>query len=98
MGYSEIPQQRTPLETKILSVIERCPQLRGFWYISGRRGMCNQHNMTVFQSFHFLYADTECYAAASTMSNSANVKLLTTAGMVDNLAEKVKKCPLNRGR
>ena len=27
-----------------------------------------------------------------------NVKLLTTAAMVDNLAEKVDECPLNRDR
>ena len=37
---------------------------------------------------------------ASTTNNSANLtaKLLTKAAMVDNLAEKVEKCPLNRGR
>ena len=37
---------------------------------------------------------------ASTTSNSANLKasFLTTAAMVDNLAEKVDKCPLNCGR
>ena len=29
---------RTPLGTNILSVIAMCPQLRGFRYISGRRG------------------------------------------------------------
>ena len=38
-----------------------------------------------------LYADRECYA-------EANIKLLTTAAMVDNPAEKVDECPLNRGR
>ena len=27
----------------------------------------------------------------------SNVKLLTRAAMVDNLAEKIDKCPLNRG-
>ena len=38
-----------PLGTNILSVIARCPQLRRFRYISGRRGMrnpaveCNMH-------------------------------------------------------
>ena len=31
-------------------------------------------------------------------SNESNVKLLTTAAMVDNPAEKVDKCPLNRAR
>ena len=59
------------------------------------------HNRAVellrFQSFPLLYADRECYPEASTTSNSneSNVKL-TTAAMVDNLAEKVDKCPLNR--
>jgi len=45
-----------------------------------------------------LYADRECYPEASTTSNSneSNVNLLTTAAMVDNLAEKVDECPLNR--
>jgi len=52
-----------------------------------------------FQSFPLLYADRECYPEASTTSNSneSNVKLLTTAAMVDNLAEKVDECPLTRG-
>ena len=35
---------------------------------------------------------------ASTTSNSANVKLWTTAAMVDNPAKMVDECPLNRGR
>ena len=35
--------------------------------------------------------------ATSAMSNSANVKL-TPAAMVDNLAESIDKCPLNRDR
>ena len=53
-----------------------------------------------FQSFPLLYAGRECYPEASTTSNSneSNVKLLTTAAMVDNLAKKVDKCPLNRDR
>ena len=53
-----------------------------------------------FQSFPLLYADRECDPEASTTSNSngSNVKLLTTAAMVDNLAEKVDECPLNRDR
>ena len=37
--------------TKILSVIVRCPKLRGFWYNFGRRGMHNQavdYNVTAF--------------------------------------------------
>ena len=47
-----------------------------------------------FQSFPLLYAGMECYTDASNMSNSVNL-LLTTAAMVDNLAEKVDECPLN---
>ena len=48
----------------------------------------------------FSFAGTKGYTEASTTSNSAkyNVKLLTTAAMVDNLAEKVDECPLNRDR
>ena len=47
-----------------------------------------------------LYAGRECYPEASTTSNSnkSNVKLLTTAAMVDNLAKKVDECPLNCDR
>ena len=53
-----------------------------------------------FQSFPLVYAGSECYADASTTSNSneSNVSLLTTAVMVDNLAKKVDECPLNRDR
>ena len=53
-----------------------------------------------FQSFPLLYAGRECYPEASTTNNSneSNVKLLTTAAMVDNLAKKVDECPLNRDR
>ena len=54
--YSGTPQQRTPLGTKILSVIARCPQLRGIRYISGRHGMCNravEHNMAAFSELSF---------------------------------------------
>ena len=54
-----------------------------------------EHNVTAFP---LLYAGRECYPEASSMSNSANVKLLTTATMVDNLAEKVNECLLNQGR
>ena len=42
--------------TKILSVIERCPQLRGFQYISGRRGMHNrtvEHNVAALSELSF---------------------------------------------
>ena len=51
-----------------------------------------------FQSFPLLYTGRECYPEASITSNSngSNVKLLTTAAMVDNLAIKVDECPLNR--
>ena len=53
-----------------------------------------------FQSFPLLYTGRECYPEASTTSNSneSNVKLLTTAAMLDNLAKKVDKCPLNWDR
>ena len=53
-----------------------------------------------FQSLTLLYAGRECYPEASITSNSneSNVKLLTTAVMVDNLAKKVGKCPLNCDR
>ena len=45
-----------------------------------------------FQNFPLLYTGRECYAEASTTSNNANnVKLSTTAVMVDNLAEKVER-------
>jgi len=52
------------------------------------------------ETIPLLYADREYYPEASTTSNSneSNVKLLTTAAMVDNLAEKVDECPLNRDR
>ena len=57
-----------------------------------------EHNVAAFSELSLLYADRECYPEASTTSNSneSNVKLLTTAAMVDNLAEKVDECPLNR--
>ena len=74
----------------------------GFWYISGRCGKRNQdveHNVTAFSELSFA-VHMKCYAEASTMSNStkSNVKLITIATMVDNLAEKFNKCQLNWGR
>ena len=52
-----------------------------------------------FQIISFPYAGGENQAEATIISNSAspNVKLLTPAAMVDNLAEKVDKCPLKWG-
>ena len=47
-----------------------------------------------FQSFPLVYPE----ASTTTNSNESNVKLLTTAAMVDNLAKKVDECPLNRDR
>ena len=44
------------METKILSVIERFHQLRGFRYISTRRGMRNkavEHNVAGFSELSF---------------------------------------------
>ena len=43
-----------------------------------------------FQSFPLLYAGKECYAEASTTSNSANLmSSCSTVAMVANPAEKV---------
>ena len=55
-NYSGTPPQRTPLGPKILPVITRCPYLRGFRYISGRRRMRNravEHNVAVFSELSF---------------------------------------------
>ena len=52
--------------------------------------------MTAFSELLLLYAGRKCYTEANTMSNST-IKL-TKAAMVDNLAEKINECPLNRGR
>ena len=41
---------------KNLAIIERCTQLRGFWYIAGRHSMHNQaveHNRAVFSELSF---------------------------------------------
>ena len=65
------------------------------------RNQAVEHNVATFsESFPLVYAGSECYAEASTTSNSneSNVSLLTTAVMMDNLAEKVDECPLNRDR
>ena len=40
-----------PIGNQHLSLIVRCPLLRGFRYISGRRGMCNravEHDVAAF--------------------------------------------------
>ena len=80
-----------------MSVIERCPQLRGFRYISGRRGMSNkavEHNMAAFSELSFaVHWQGRLVLRITALSNG---KLLTTATMVDNLAKKVENCPLNR--
>ena len=42
--------------TKILSIIARCPNSGGFWYIFGGRGIRNQaveHNMAAFSELSF---------------------------------------------
>ena len=49
---------------------------------------------TMWLSFPLVYPE----ASTTTNSNESNVKLLTTAAMVDNLAKKVDECPLNRDR
>ena len=54
--YSGTPLQRTPLGTNILSVIARSLQLRGFRYISGRRGMRNpavEYNVATYSELSF---------------------------------------------
>jgi len=48
-----------------------------------------------FQSFSWLYTGRK--AITTRNSTISYVKLLTPAAMVDNLAEKVNKCPLNQG-
>ena len=54
--------------------------------------------MAAFSEFSFAARWLGRLSKASTTSNSTiNLKLLTTAVMVDNLAEKVDKCLLNRG-
>ena len=55
--------------------------------------------MTAFSELSFA-VHLKWYAEASTISNStkSNVKLITIATMVDNLAEKFNKCQLNWGR
>jgi len=59
-----------------------------------------EHNVAAFSELSFAIHRQrmlECYPEASATSNSneSNIKLLTTAAMVDNLAEKVDECPLN---
>ena len=50
-----------------------------------------------FPSFPLLHTGREGYTEASTTSNNTNL-MSSCAVMVDNLAEKVNECPLNRGR
>ena len=51
--------------------------------------------MAAFSELSLLYAGRE--AKQRLVLRVTNVKLLATAVMVDSLAEKVDKCPLNRG-
>ena len=62
------------------------------------RNRAVEHNMAAL-SFS-IRRQGMLYPEASTTSNSneSNVKLLTTAAMVENLAKKVEECPLNRDR
>ena len=50
--YSDdVSGTRTPSGINTLYRIVKCPQLRGFWYISGGGGLCNQaveHNVAMF--------------------------------------------------
>ena len=59
-----------------------------------------EHNVAAFSELYAVIRWQERLNNASTMSNSINlinVKLLTTATMVGNLAEKVDECLLNCG-
>ena len=47
--------------------------------------------------FHFAVCWQERLSEASTKHNNTNLMFLTTAAMVDNLAGKVDKYPLNQG-
>ena len=54
--YSGTPLQQTLLETNILSIISRCPQRKGFRYISGRSGMRNpavEYNVAAYSELSF---------------------------------------------
>ena len=64
------------------------------------RNRAVEHNVAAFWELSFTVRLQGAYTEASTTCNSAisNVKLLTTAATVDNLAEKVDECPLTRGR
>ena len=52
--------------------------------------------MAAFSELSFAARKAKQRLVQCTTSNST-IKLLTTAAMVDNLAEKVDECPLNRG-
>ena len=75
----------------------RYSQLRGFRYISGRRGMrssrCWVQRSCVFRAF--LCCTLAEKAKQRLILQVTNVKLLTTAAIVDNPGE---KGPLSRGR
>ena len=65
------------------------------------RNRAVEHNMAAFSELSFaIRRQGMLYPEASTTSNSneSNVKLLTTAAMMENLAKKVEECPLNRDR
>ena len=53
-----------------------------------------EHNVTAFSELSFaIHWQGRLVLQITALSNG---KLLTTAAMVDNLAEKVENCPLNR--
>ena len=59
--------------------------------------LCNlavEYNVAAFSGLSFAIHWQGGCTEASTMSNSANVKLLTPAAMVENSAEKIDECPL----
>ena len=58
-----------------------------------------EHNVAAFSEFSFAVRWLVGKAKQRPVLRVAgsNVKLLTTAAMVDSLAKKVNKCPLNQG-
>ena len=61
------------------------------------RNLAVEYNVAAFSELSFVARWLGRPSKASTTGNST-IKLLTTAAMVDNLAETVDECPLNRGR
>ena len=56
-----------------------------------------KHNMAMFSELSLAIRWKERLSRGISRNNSTNVRLLTPAVMVHNLAEKVNKCPLKLG-